>query len=149
MHGQSLSVEEFLPLAADRDAQSRVEVAPRGWKAYWRWRSKGTGLRGRRPIAPKLQVLIQRMAAENHLWGQRRIQAELTRLGFNVSARTVAKYMRRPRDRGPSPGWRTFIKQHSSAIWACDFLCVQTIFFRTLYVFFVIHHASREACTSG
>jgi hypothetical protein len=33
----------------------------RGWKAYWRWRSKGTGLRGRRPIAPKLQVLIQRI----------------------------------------------------------------------------------------
>ena len=116
----------------------------RGWKAYWRWRSKGTGLRGRRPIAPKLQVLIQRMAAENHLWGQRRIQAKLIRLGFNVSARTVAKYMRRPRDRGPSSGWRTLIKQHSSAIWACDFLCVQTIFFRTLYVFFVIHHASRE-----
>ena len=27
---------------------------------------------------------------------------------------------------------------------ACDFLCVQTITFRTLYVFFVIHHASRQ-----
>jgi hypothetical protein len=29
----------------------------------------------------------------NRLWGQRRIQAELARLGFKVSARTVAKYM--------------------------------------------------------
>jgi hypothetical protein len=61
------------------------------------------------PNAPKLQVLIQRMAAENNLWGQRRIQAELTRLGFNVSARTVAKYTL-------PAGVR--IKQHSSAIWA-------------------------------
>jgi putative transposase len=115
-----------------------------GWKAYWRWRSRGRGRRGRRPVAPELQAVIKRMAAENWLWGQRRIQAELTRLGFKVSARTVAKYMRRPRDGGPSRGWRRFLQQHASAIWACDFLCVQTILFRTLYVFFVVQHASRE-----
>jgi putative transposase len=28
--------------------------------------------------------------------------------------------------------------------WACDFLCVRTVFFRTLYVFFVVDHANRE-----
>jgi hypothetical protein len=49
---------------------------------------------GRSPLdSPK--GLIRRMAAENRLWGQERIQAELARLGFKVSARTVAKYMRR------------------------------------------------------
>jgi transposase InsO family protein len=84
------------------------------------------------------------MASENHLWGQRRIQAELARLGFKVSARTVAKYRRRPHDGEPSPGWREFLKRHAPDLWACDFFCVQTILFRTLYVFFVIHHASRE-----
>jgi putative transposase len=84
------------------------------------------------------------MAADNRSWGQRRIQAELARLGFKVSARTVAKYMHRPNTRRPSPTWRPFLKQHASTIWACDFFCVQTIIFRTLYVFFVIHHASRE-----
>src|SRR5215510_13087350 len=31
-----------------------------------------------------------------------------------------------------------------SEIWACDFLCVRTITFRTLYVFFVIDHARRQ-----
>jgi putative transposase len=103
----------------------------RGWRAYWRWRSRRRGASGRWPIAPELQALIRRMAAENRLWGQRRIQAELARLGLEVSARTVAKYMCRPRNSGgPSSGWRGFLKQHSSAIWACDFLCVQTIFFR-------------------
>jgi hypothetical protein len=40
------------------------------------------------------------MAGENQLWGQRRIQAELARLGFKISARTVAKYMRRPNNPG-------------------------------------------------
>ena len=84
------------------------------------------------------------MAAGNRLWGQRRIQAELARLGFRVSARSVAKYMRRPWDGEPSDDWRRFLKQHAATIWACDFLCVQTIFFRTLYVFFVVNHASRE-----
>jgi hypothetical protein len=33
--------------------------------------------------------LIGRMAAETHLWGQRRIQIELARLGFEVSAQDI------------------------------------------------------------
>jgi len=84
------------------------------------------------------------MTTENRLWGQRRIQAELARLGFKVSARTVAKYMQRTHRRGPSSHWRSFLRQHASIVWACDFFCVRTITFRTLYVFFVIHHASRQ-----
>jgi putative transposase len=47
-------------------------------------------------------------------------------------------------NRNPSPGWRQFLKRHDSNIWACDFFSVQTIFFETLYVFFVIRHVNRE-----
>jgi transposase InsO family protein len=89
-------------------------------------------------------LLIRRLASENILWGQRRIQAELARLGFKVSARTVAKYMRLPHDGEPSPGWRFFLKRHAAEIWACDFFCVQTLWFRTLHAFFVVSHANRE-----
>jgi hypothetical protein len=64
-----------------------------GWKAYWRWRSRPQGRSGRKPISPEVQALIRRMATENVLWGQKRIQAELARLGLKVSARTVAKYI--------------------------------------------------------
>jgi transposase InsO family protein len=84
------------------------------------------------------------MARENPLWGQQRIQAELAELGFTVCARTVAKYMRRPWNGQPSPGWRQFLAHNADEIWACDLFTVQTIWFRTLYVFFVIHHGSRE-----
>jgi len=84
------------------------------------------------------------MASENRFWGQRRIQAELVRLGFKVSARTVAKYMRRPYAGKPSPGWRQFLKQHAQDIWACDFFCVRTIWFQTFYVFFAIRHSNRK-----
>ncbi len=115
-----------------------------GWKAYWRWRSRRRRGGGRRCIALELRTLIRRMACENPLWGQQRIQAELALLGFTVCARTVAKYMRRPYDGVPSPGWRWFLAQHAKEIWACDLLTVRTIWFRTLYVFFVIDHGTRE-----
>lgn len=115
-----------------------------GWQAYWRWRSQRRGRGGRAPISPELRALIRRMACENPLWGQRRIQAELARLGFKVCARTVAKYMRRPWDGQPSPGWRRFLAQQAKEIWACDLFTVQTIWFRTLYVFFVIDHGTRQ-----
>ena len=116
----------------------------RGWKAYWRWRSARSGRAGRKMTPPEIRALIRRMARDNPLWGQRRIQAELARLGINVCARTVAKYMRRPYDGTPSPGWQQFLVRHSEEIWACDLFTVQTLWFRTLYVFFVIHHGSRE-----
>jgi hypothetical protein len=67
------------------------------------------------------------MASENRFWGQQWNQAELARLGFKVSARTVAKYMRLPYAGKPSPGWRAFLNRHARDIWACDFFCVRTI----------------------
>jgi hypothetical protein len=81
----------------------------RGWRTYWRRRSSRRAKMGRRPIAPELRALIRRVAIENRLWGQRRIQAELARLGFKVSARTIAKYMHPTHRRGPSSHWRPFL----------------------------------------
>ena len=63
----------------------------KGWKAYWRWRSRRPAKSGRRKIEPELSELIRRMARENPLWGKCRIQAELASLGFKVCARTVAR----------------------------------------------------------
>jgi hypothetical protein len=60
------------------------------------------------------------MAAENRLWGQKRIQAELSRLGFQISARTVAKYMRGCRRRGPTGTWQEFLTRHPTADWAAQ-----------------------------
>jgi len=116
----------------------------KGWRAYRRWKSKRQRGRGRKSVPIELRQLIRRLATENPLWGQRYIQAELEKLGYKLSPRTVAKYMRRPFDGNPSPGWRSFLTRHAQDIWACDFFCVRTIFFRTLYVFFIIHHGTRE-----
>jgi putative transposase len=112
-----------------------------GWRAYWRWKSQRQVGRKRIPLA--LRQLIHRIAIENPLWGQVRIMAELVKLGYLVSPRTVRRYIRRPWPGTPSPHWRTFLTQHAKDMWACDFLTVRTLTFQTLYVFFLIHHASR------
>jgi putative transposase len=82
------------------------------------------------------------MAVENRLWGQKRIQAELARLGFEVSARTVAKYMRTRHSRGPSPGWREFLKPCIGHLGLRLFLRPNRSV--PLHVFFVVRHANRE-----
>ena len=107
-------------------------------------RSLRPGKAGRRPADQETRQFIGRLAQENPLWGQRRIQAELARLGIRVCARTVAKYMRRRYSGTPSPGWRQFLTQNSFETWACDLLTVQTLWFRTLFVLFVIHHGTRQ-----
>jgi len=114
-----------------------------GWRYYWRWTSRRRGV-GRKRVSLEARALIRRMVQENPLWGQIRIYAELLKLGYVLSPRTVRKYMRRPWSGQPSPGWKIFLKEHAQGIWACDFLCVRTFSFQTLYVFFVIQHASRE-----
>ena len=53
-----------------------------GWKAYWHWRSTRSRTSGRRTITPEIRELIRRMARENPLWGQRRIQAEPAKLAL-------------------------------------------------------------------
>ena len=111
-----------------------------GWRAYWTWRSSPRARGGRPAIAGELQALIGRMSTENVLWGQKRIQAELARLGFRVSARTVAKHMRARPNRGPSPGWREFLKRQVPDIWACDFFLCSNGF---------VPNASRLLCGSA
>jgi hypothetical protein len=92
----------------------------------------------------EVRELIQRMARENPRWGSIRIQGELRKLGYYVSARSVRRYRRAVRRRPPSQSWRTFLRNHALHMWAADFLTVQTISFRTLYVFFFITHDRRR-----
>jgi putative transposase len=95
----------------------------------------------------ELRQLIRRMAGESPLWGEERVASELlVKLGIRVSPRTVGKYMpKRPpgRPRGDQR-WATFLTNHAKAIIACDFFVAVTATFRSLYVFVLIHHASRQ-----
>jgi transposase InsO family protein len=113
----------------------------RGFRLYWRWKSRN---RGRPTIDPVIRKLIRRMSRENPLWGAPRIQAELALLGHYVAESTVAKYMVRRRSGPPSQTWRSFLKNHVDCTAACDFFVVPTATFRLLYCFVVLMHGRRR-----
>jgi transposase InsO family protein len=96
-------------------------------------------------VSRELRELIFRMLAENPTWGAPRIHGELKMLGFDVSERTVSRWMQRaPRNPEPAKRWRTFLSNHREAITAMDFFTVPTLTFGVLYCFFVIAHNRRR-----
>jgi transposase InsO family protein len=112
-----------------------------GFRAYWRWKSRGRV--GRPGIGIELRDLIRRMSRENPLWGAPRIHGELLKLGFEIAESTVSKYMIRHRG-PPSQTWRTFLRNHADAIAAIDLCVVPTVNFERLFAFLVLGHGRRQ-----
>jgi hypothetical protein len=106
-----------------------------GFRRYWHWKSRRRG--GRPQIEADLRALIRQMSTENQLWGAPRIHGELLKLGFGVGQSTVAKYMVKRRG-PPSPGWKTFLRNHAPDIAAMDLFVVPTIGFKLLYGFVIV-----------
>src|SRR5665213_2734539 len=121
-----------------------------GFELYWRAISRFRGPVGRRRISKEIQDLIFRMVAENPTWGAPRIHGELKMLGFDISERTVLRWMRKaPRNPEPAKRWMTFLENHREAIAAMDFFTVPTFTFGVLYCFFVIAHDQRRILHFG
>src|SRR2546427_5575420 len=100
---------------------------------------------GRKRISKEVRDLIFRMVAENPTWGAPRIHGELLMLGFDVSERTISRWMKRaPRDPDSARRWLSFLENQREAIAAMDFFTVPTITFGVLYCFFVINHDRRR-----
>ena len=86
-----------------------------------------------------------RMVAENPTWGAPRIHGELKMLGFDISERTVLRWMRKaPRDPKRAPSWKSFLDNHRKAIAAMGRFTVPTLTFGVLTCFFVIAHGRRQ-----
>jgi transposase InsO family protein len=116
-----------------------------GFKLYWTWLSRHRGCVGRKCVGKELRGLIFCMVAENTTWGAPRIHGELKMLGFDISERTVLRWMRKaPRSPEPAKRWSGFLSNHREAIAAMDFFTVPTLSFGVLYCFFVIAHDRRR-----
>jgi transposase InsO family protein len=111
----------------------------------------------RRPGRPStdasIKTLIVRMARENPTWGHRRIQGELARLGYAIAASTVWQVLHtagiNPAPRRAGPTWRQFLTAQAHAILACDFLVVETVLLKRLYVLVFIEHGTRRLHLAG
>jgi len=117
-----------------------------GYRLVWRVRS-ATALK-RPQVSKETIALIKRMAAENRQWGAERIRGELLKLGIHVGKRTVQRHMRTtraPHPRGQT--WATFLHNHVADVWACDFLPVIDLGFRSIFAFFIVDLGSRVSAT--
>jgi putative transposase len=119
-----------------------------GFKLYWKYRSRAPSAKPK--ISEETVALIKEMASNNRLWGAERIRGELLKLDIHVCKRTIQKHMRSVRLASPrGQKWSTFLHTHAEQIWACDFLPVTDLFFRSMFVFFIIELHSRKVVHIG
>lgn len=119
------------------------QLVRRKWATFGRRRGPG-----RPRLDPELQSLILEMAKDNPKWGCVRIRGELLKLGHLVSATAIRKLLRRNRV-GPAPwrsrlSWKTFLRAQASAIVLTDFLSVDTVLLKRLYVLLYMELATRR-----
>lgn len=119
-----------------------------GFRLSWRRKSRAAT---RAPRLPRETIaLIRQMGRQNSLWGTGRTRGELLKLGIRVSKRTIQRSLRQARPpRRTGQAWATFLCHHADATWACDFLPITDLFFRPLYVFFVVALGSRRVVHLG
>jgi hypothetical protein len=100
-----------------------------------------------------VKALVVRLALENY-WGYGKIKGELLKLGIKLSLTTVGNILR---DKGivPAPvragsiGWKTLMNHYREQLLACDFFNIETIWLKTLTVFFFIDIGTRQVYLAG
>ncbi|WP_413810676.1 hypothetical protein [Streptomyces sp. OE57] len=94
-----------------------------------------------------------RLARENPTWGHRRIQGELTRLGYWITAPTVWEILNAagvdPAPHRSGPTWREFLTAQAEGIIAAGFFHIDTALGRRLYALVFVEHGTRRLRITG
>jgi putative transposase len=104
---------------------------------------------GRPPVSTEITALIARLATENNSWGYKRIQDELLKLGYQVSASTIRRVLKALKippapQRRTDTTWRHFLHTQAATMLATDFFHVDcAVTLQRLYCLFVMEVGSR------
>jgi putative transposase len=104
---------------------------------------------GRPPVSAEITALIERLATENNGWGYQRIQGELLKLGYRVSASTIRRVLRALKippapQRRTDTTWRQFLHTQAATMLATDLFHVDcAVILQRLYCLFVMEIGSR------
>ncbi len=130
-----------------RSAWTIFSVSPR---TLLRWHARLVARRwtyphkqpGRPSLERRTRELVLRLARENPSWGYQRIAGELRGFGIAVSASSVRSILAAagvpPVPERDGLSWRRFLRQQAAAVLACDFLTVETVWLKRIYVLFFI-----------
>jgi putative transposase len=93
------------------------------------------------------------MATGNPAREHRRIQGELVRPGHPIAASTVWQILHDagidPAPRRTGPTWKQFLTTQARGILAADFVHLDTVLLRRIYVLIVIEHGTRRVHLAG
>ena len=122
---------------------------------------KYDGRKSRKPGRPRVMQetrnLVVRLATENRLWGYKRIEGELGKLGHRVAPTTIANILREnglepAPNRSKRTTWAEFLQMHWESIAAMDFFTVEVWTAKGLtrfHVLFLIDLCTRRVEIAG
>jgi transposase len=113
-------------------------------KNYWTYKHK---LPGRKPVSKDIKNLILEIKQDNPLWGCKKISNELKKINIEIHYNTVNKIIRGFRIRGliqPNGSWKKFLKMHWDSLYAMDFMTVDTLFGKRIYLLLIMELITRK-----
>jgi transposase InsO family protein len=113
-------------------------------KNFWSYKHKTPG---RKPITRDIKDLILEMKQENYLWGCKKIANELKKINIDIHYTTVNRIICTFRKQGliqPNGSWKRFLKMHWDSLFAMDFMTIDTLFGKRLYLLIILELKSRK-----
>ncbi|MBL7005703.1 MAG: hypothetical protein ISR78_01330 [Spirochaetia bacterium] len=87
------------------------------------------------------------MKKDNYLWGCKKIANELKKIIIDIHYTTVNKIIGTFRKQGllqPNGSWKKFLKMHWDSFIAMDFMTIDTLFGKRLYLLIMLELKSRR-----